>query len=173
MGLLKMFGIACEKDPKAAFKYITEATNSSLGKDANLWRAYGLLAYCYLEGIGVQKSEDKAREIAEKVGKIKGRIHYLSGVGFGDTMLDLASWFVASKEPWEVAGNPLLPQSKNCALFWLNEYERKADKGKDADSSKGVYQKLIGFYENHKELAGNGKIARLKEKIGKLNDKAK
>lgn len=173
MGLLKMFGIACEKDPKAAFKYITDATNSSLGKDANLWRAYGLLAYCYLEGIGVQKSEDKAREIAEKVGKIKGRIHYLPGVGFGDTMLDLASWFVASKGPWEVAGNPLLPQSKNCALFWLNEYERKADKAEDADSSKEVYQKLIGFYENHKELAGNDKIAKLKEKIGKFNNKTK
>lgn len=173
MGLLKMFGIACEKDPKAAFKYINEATNSSLGKDANLWRAYGLLAYCYLEGIGVQKSEDKAREIAEEVGKIKGRIHYLPGVGFGDTMLDLASWFVASKEPWKVDGNPLLPQSKNCALFWLNEYERKADKAEDADSSKEVYQKLIGFYENHKELAGKDKISKLREKIGKLNNKAK
>lgn len=173
MGLLKMFGIACEKDPKAAFKYITEATNSSLGKDANLWRAYGLLAYCYLEGIGVQKSEDKAREIAEEVGKIKGRIHYLPGVGFGDTMLDLASWFVASKGPWEVAGNPLLPQSKNCALFWLNEYERKADKAEDANYSKRVYQKLIKFYENHRELAGKDKISKLREKIGKLNNKAK
>lgn len=176
MGLLKMFGIACEKDPKAAFKYITDATNSSLDKEANLWRAYGLLAYCYLEGIGVQKSEDKAREIA---GKINIRTQYyilpsnLIGVGLGDTMLDLASWFVASKGPWEVAGNPLLPQSKNCALFWLNEYERKADKAEDANYSKRVYQKLIDFYENHKELAGNDKIAKLKEKIGKFNNKAK
>ena len=88
-------------------------------------------------------------------------------------MLSCAGWFLETDEPSKIAGNPLLPQSKNCALFWLNEYERKADKAEDANYSKRVYQKLIDFYENHRELAGKDKISKLREKINKLNNKAK
>ncbi len=171
MALLFMNGIGVKKDEKRAVEYLNEAikSKSKLESEGYLWRAYGVLAYCYMKGIGVEKSLEKVREIISTVRKIK-----TSRCGIWHPFLTYAEWFNPNTEITDtcVIDNPTLPKSKEICLFWLDELEKVADTAKNPRFSVKAYQKLINFFVEEKGFENPNKVDELKIKLQKAKARA-
>ena len=171
MALLFMNGIGVEKDEKRAVEYLNEAikSKSKLESEGYLWRAYGVLAYCYMKGIGVEKSLEKVRKIISTVRKIK-----TSRCGIWHPFLTYAEWFNPNTEITDtcVIDNPTLPKSKEICLFWLDELEKVADTAKNPRFSVKAYQKLINFFVEEKGFENPNKVDELKIKLQKAKARA-
>ncbi len=169
MALLLMNGIGVEKDEKRAVEYLNEAIKSELKSIGYLWRAYGVLAYCYMEGIGVEKSPEKVREIISAVRKIK-----TSRCGVWHPFLTYAEWFNPNTEITDtcVVDNPTLPKSKEICLFWLDELEKVADTAKNPRFSVKAFNRLIKFFGEEKGFENPEKVEELKIKLDKAKIRA-
>lgn len=164
MALLLMSGIGVEKNPQKAVEYLNKAITSTLQKDQYLWRAYGVLAYCYMKGIGVEKDEQKLRELISQIYKVKVRrckVLY--------KYLEYAKWFNPNIKPTDldVVENPLLPADKELTLFWMNEYEKVADNARNIRFKLPAYKRLIKFFSTEKGFENSQKVEVLKQKLEK------
>lgn len=168
MALLKMHGIGTEKNLDEAISYLNKAVNSTLKKKGYIWRAYGILAYCYMEGIGVEKSPQKVREIIATIRKTK-----TSRCGVWYPFLTYAEWFNPNREitDTDVVDDPILPKNKEMTKFWLGEFERVADTAKNPKFSVKAYERLIKFFSEEKGFKDPQKVENLKGKLVKAKER--
>ena len=168
IALLKMYGLGSEKNPKEAVDYLNKAIASKLGRKIGLWRAYGVLAYCHMKGIGVEKSPEKVREIVAAVRKIKT---YKCGVWY--PFLSYAEWFNPNREVYgtDIVDNPALPPDKEISLFWLGEFEKVADTAKNPKFSVKAYGVLIDYFTKEKGFENPQKAENLKKKLAKAKER--
>ena len=168
IALLKMYGLGTEKNPKEAVAYLNKAIASKLKKEMYLWRAYGVLAYCHMNGIGVEKSPEKVREIVSAVRKIK-----VSRCGVWHPFLSYAEWFNPNREFYDtdIVDNPALPPDKEISLFWLREFEKVADTAKNPKFSVKAYGFLVDYFTKERGFEDPQKAGSLKEKLAKAKER--
>lgn len=168
IALLKMYGLGTEKNPKEAVAYLNKAIASKLKKEMYLWRAYGVLAYCHMNGIGVEKSPERVREIVSAVRKIK-----VSKCGVWHPFLSYAEWFNPNREFYDtdIVDNPALPPDKEISLFWLREFEKVADTAKNPKFSVKAYGFLVDYFTKERGFEDPQKAGSLKEKLAKAKER--
>ena len=168
MALLKIFGIGSPKNSREAVDFLKRALDSKLGKMAYLWRAYGVLAYCYMEGIGVEKSPEKLREIVDAIKR-------LETCGYWDPFFMYAEWFNPNRKITDarVFDNPTLPPSRDISLFWLGEFEKVADEAKNSEFREKAYKCLIDYFSKEKGFENPDKVENLKKKLGGVGEAKK